>query len=217
MQFQSLEQRMLQTYLDTFPPFVPLREAPASEESQRQLHAFFEGMYRSFVADPSIWFSVLHEDDAHPNRNRFNKRAYGKPKLIVNMRKVLKTVDSFLGVLYSLGKEGSLEDNTLVLGDASSVSRKHRTVMAKRGLKLENSELSEGAALLRGPVPSERFPASHGDFPEMFAAWKWMASRPGASVLALTWVTLPMIATTPALPQTTTMWSRPRSCLRCAS
>ena len=27
MQFQSLEQRMLQTYLDTFPPFVPLRGA----------------------------------------------------------------------------------------------------------------------------------------------------------------------------------------------
>jgi hypothetical protein len=35
---------MLNTYLDTFPPFVRLRNAEVSVESQRQLYAFFEGM-----------------------------------------------------------------------------------------------------------------------------------------------------------------------------
>lgn len=182
MQFQSLEQRMLHTYVDTFPPFVPLREAPASEESQRQLHAFFEGMYQRFAADPSIWFSELHEDDAHPYR--FNKAAYGKPKLIVDMRKVLKTVDSFLGVLFSLGKEGSLEGNILVLGDTKGVSRKHRAVMAELGLKLGGLAMPTSSALPKGSGPSKACVLSHDDLPEMFAAWKWMASRPGASMLA---------------------------------
>ena len=36
------------------------------------------------------------------------------------MRQVLKTVDSFLAVLYSLGKAGRLEGNTFVLADVSS-------------------------------------------------------------------------------------------------
>lgn len=46
------------------------------------------------------------------------------------MRKVLKAVDSFLGVLYSLGREGSVQGNTFVLSDIRGVSRKHRAVMA---------------------------------------------------------------------------------------
>ncbi len=163
MSYQSLEQRMLQTYLDTFPPFVPLRTAEVSEASQRQFYDFLEGMYQSWSRDPSIWFSVLHEDDAHPNR--FNKSSYGKPKLIGEMRKVLKTVDSFLSLLFTLGAEGRPQTSALVLRSIPRIPRKQRAAMELLGLKLDGVVLS------------------HERYPDMFHAWHRMAARPGASVL----------------------------------
>lgn len=155
---------MISTYLDTLAPFVPACGAEVSEESQRQLHGFMEGTYRTLRDDPGMLFAELHPDDAHPNR--FNKSSYGKPRLVGDMRKVLKTVDAFLGTLFALGGEGKPADGSLVFGSPPPAPKKHRALMAALGLQID-------AASLR-----------HPQFPEMAEAWHWMAARPDASLLA---------------------------------
>ncbi len=83
--FDSLEQRMISTYLDTFPPFVPDESGP-SKESQEQFYHFNLETSQQFFDKPTILLNELHEDDAHDNR--FNKSSYGKPELRVKMRAV---------------------------------------------------------------------------------------------------------------------------------
>jgi hypothetical protein len=120
-------------------------------------------MYQALCENPSIWFTELHEDDAHPNR--FNKSSYGKPKLIGNMRKVLKTLDAFLTMLYAIGAEGQVADNSLILTDTDNLTKKYRDVMDYLGFSIKDTSLF--------------YPM----YPGMFPAWKWMTTRSGSSVL----------------------------------
>jgi hypothetical protein len=76
--FACLEQRMVNTYLDTFPNFVSSESGPGFN-AQEQFYQFMRGLYQRLSLDPALMFSVLHEDDAYTHR--FNKGADNKPKL----------------------------------------------------------------------------------------------------------------------------------------
>jgi hypothetical protein len=166
MSFANLEQRMVSTYLDTFPSFVPSENGPPIA-AQKQFYQFIHGTYRRLYEQPELLVRELHDDDAHTNR--FNKGQDNKPKLKDDMRKVLKEVDRLLGTMFWLGQSGRAEAGALVVDGDVKVGKKHRLLLAELGVK----QVTEpGRTVL-----------SHADDSDLFSAWTWMASRPGASLL----------------------------------
>ena len=99
--FLSLEQRMAQYYTDTFPKFVPDELAPVSVPEQEQFYDAMKRLYQLAFDEPLLFVSQLHEDDAIPNR--FHKSSYGKPDLILSMRKFMKAVDTLLENMFLMG------------------------------------------------------------------------------------------------------------------
>jgi len=166
MNFQSLEQRMVHTYLDTFPPFVPAGPGPG-EQSQQQLYLFMEGLYRRLMELPSLLFPTLHDDGAYTWR--FNKSLDNNPKLKEYMKKALGGVDALIGTLYMLGQACNLDNDVLTIEDSSKLNKKHRFVLEQAGLRFDSE---------RGLTA-----VTCDAYPQMPAALKWMATRPGASLL----------------------------------
>lgn len=165
--YQNLEQRMIHTYLDTFPPFTPSSDGP-STESQSQFYQFMDKLYRLLAETPGLLFRELHADDAHTNR--FNKGQDQKPKLVITMRKVLKEVESLLAGMFALGQAGRVIGNALVLEDPPRMGKKHRRVFEQVGLRMTEEEAGRVSLTCEG-------------FDELFPAWVWMAARPGTSLL----------------------------------
>jgi hypothetical protein len=166
MSFANLEQRMVSTYLDTFPAFVP-SENGSAVAAQEQFYRFMLGLYRRLYEQPELLVRELHADDAHTNR--FNKGQDNKPKLKDYMRKVLKEVDGLMGTMFLLGQSGRVEEGVLVVDADLKISKKHRLILAEVGVQLG--------------IESGRVVLSHADYSDLFSAWSWMASRPGASLL----------------------------------
>ncbi len=164
--YASLEQRMINTYLDTFPSFVPSESGPGTN-AQEHFYHFMRGFYQRLSANPAMIFGILHEDDAHTHR--FNKGADNKPKLKDLMRKAVKEIDGLLMTLYEAARVGQVDSNTLVLDPSVKVSKKHRLLLEQFGL--------------HQAAESSRLVWSHNDYEEMFQAMTWMAMRPNASLL----------------------------------
>ena len=164
--FACLEQRMVNTYLDTFPSFVPAESGP-DIGAQEQFYRFMHGLYQRLGQDPALMFDTLHEDDAHTRR--FNKSADNKPKLKVLMRRATKKIDALLTCYLQAGQSGQVEGNTLVVDASIKMSKRHRLLSEQLGLHTRTAP--------------DRTVLSHDDYAEMFQAWTWMATRPGASLL----------------------------------
>jgi hypothetical protein len=164
--FACLEQRMVNTYLDTFPSFVPSESGPEIR-AQEQFYQFMHGLYQRLSRDPALMSSTLHEDDAHTHR--FNKGADNKPKLKGLMRRTIKKVDALLMFFFQAGQSGQVEGNTLVVDGSVKMSKRHRLLSEQLGLHQRTE--------------SDRTVLSHDDYAEMFQAWTWMATRAGASLL----------------------------------
>ena len=102
MPFENLEQRIAQTYMDMFPSFVPDENASVSVSEQEQFYNMIKGLYRLAFDEPLLFVAKLHEDDFYPHR--YNKSAYGKPALQVNMKKMMKAIDELLEDMYHAGQ-----------------------------------------------------------------------------------------------------------------
>jgi len=119
--YGNLEQRMVQSYLDTLPPFTPAADGPAPEEQER-FYRLIKSLYELLWAEPQLLVSSLHEDDAHPNRATAS--SYGKPELKVNMRKALKAVHDLLEVMRRLGQDP----------DSIKVNRRQGAILMRLGV-----------------------------------------------------------------------------------
>jgi NAD-dependent dihydropyrimidine dehydrogenase PreA subunit len=102
MTFASLEQRMAQTYRDMFPKFVPDKNAGIDVCEQEKFYFLMKNLYQLAFDEPLLFVPSLHEDDAYPGRY---KKSYEKPKLINDMRKFLKAMDSLLQRMYLIGQD----------------------------------------------------------------------------------------------------------------
>ena len=125
------------------------------------------GLYQRLSGEPTLMFSTLHEDDAYTHR--FNKGADNKPKLKNLMRRAIKKVDALLMTFFQLGQSGQVDANTLVVDVSVNMSKRHQMLSEQLGLHQRTA--------------SDRTVLSHDDYAEMFQAWTWMATRPGASLL----------------------------------
>jgi hypothetical protein len=108
MTFTSLEQRMVQTYMDMLPKFIPDENAEIDIAEQENFYFLMKNLYQLAFNEPLLFVPSLHEDDAYPNRF---KKSYGKPELVNNMRKFLKAMDSLLQSMYLIGQDSSVKIN----------------------------------------------------------------------------------------------------------
>ncbi len=129
--YACLEQRIVNTYLDTFPSFVPSESGPGIR-AQEQFYQFMHGLYQRLSKQPTLMFSTLHEDDAYTRR--FNKGADNKPKLKVLMRKAIKNVDALLMTFFQVGQSGQVNTNTLVVDEAVKINKRHQLLSEQLGL-----------------------------------------------------------------------------------
>jgi len=120
MTFTSLEQRIAHTYMDMFPKFVPNKSAKIEIAEQENFYFIMKNLYQLSFNEPLLFVSSLHEDDVYPGRN---KKFYGKPELITNMRKFLKAMDSLQQSMYLLGQ-----------GSNANINKKQQEVLTKLGI-----------------------------------------------------------------------------------
>lgn len=121
MRYSTLEQRMAKGMLDQFPPFLPEENAPVAAEGQKVFYDLMKRLYQLAYDKPEMFVAALHEDDAYPNR--YSKVSYGKPELLTNMKKFIKTVDSLVEKMFHAGQ-----------GEAVKLSKREKAVLAELGL-----------------------------------------------------------------------------------
>lgn len=100
--YSYLEQRMAQSYIDLLPPFIPDDKADYSIVEQEEFYLLIKKLYQLAYNEPLLFVATLHEDDFYPNR--FNKSSYGKPELLANMKKFLKSMDALLNNMFLMGQ-----------------------------------------------------------------------------------------------------------------
>ncbi len=162
MQFVSLEQRMIKTYIDTFPPFVPTTTGEVTHYQQEQFWTFIHSVYKHIFNHPEILFPQINEDDAY--QHYFNKSADKKPELIKLMKKDIKIIEDLLLCLFTLGRESDLHDGALKLHDSYKLTKKQAVILQQLDLSVEGNQIT------------------HHQYRDMFAAWQWLATRNGASL-----------------------------------
>lgn len=169
MHYQNLEQRVIQAYIDTFPPFISETGGEATESAQKQFYNFMNSVYQNLFDTPSLLFTKLNEDDFFTFR--FNKSLDKKPKLNEQMRSDTKKVEALLDVLFEIGVSGCISDNQLIVDKTVKISGSHLAVFKQCGL----AYAAQGS----------RHVFSYGGGNELFGAWKWMSTRPNASKLSV--------------------------------
>jgi hypothetical protein len=161
--YQNLEQRMVHTYLDLFPPFVPCKESAVSMRSQEEFYGFLKSMYDTLYDQPEFIFTTLNEDDAYPNR--YNRTSYGKPKLYNQMKNDLNKLETWLRFLYELGSRIDSDTSGISVKDIK-LSRAKKELLLRLGFELKDDRLI------------------HTEYPVMFEAWRWMSTREGSTLTA---------------------------------
>ena len=120
MVYSNLEQRMAQSFIDLFPAFVPDDNAPVSVREQEHFHVLIKTLYQLAFDEPLLFVTALHEDDAYPTRY---KKAYGKPKLIADMRKFIKAVTGMLEKMFLMGQ-----------GSDAAMNKRELVILSKLGI-----------------------------------------------------------------------------------
>lgn len=120
MTFESLEQRIAQSYLDLLAPFVPDDNASISVSEQEKFYHLIKNLYQLAFDEPLLFVSSLHEDDAYPG---YIKSSYGKPELQVNMNKFSNTIDILLKNLFLIGQ-----------GFEVKLNRRQNNILSKLGI-----------------------------------------------------------------------------------
>ena len=120
MNYTSLEQRLAQGYIDMLPSFVPDENAPVSISQQEDFYVMVRSLSQLAFDEPLLFVASLHEDDAFPSRY---KKAYGKPKLILDMSKFKKSVDGLLQAMFLLGQ-----------GSEIKINKRQMTVLSRLGI-----------------------------------------------------------------------------------
>jgi hypothetical protein len=124
MKFTNLEQRMVQTYIDMFPKFIPDKNAKIGIVEQEKFYSLMKDLYQLAFNEPLLFVSFLHEDDVYPYRY---KKSYGKPDLINNMRKFIKTMDLLLQNMYLIGK-----------GSNINIDKRQQEILSRLGINNYN-------------------------------------------------------------------------------
>jgi hypothetical protein len=118
--FETLAQRVVYGILGSYPDFRPIASSEATEESQRQMHAFLRGVIHGIYEHPEALGIQTASDDCYEGWQVNNVR----PELIKLMRKTSKPVIDFYAFLQAVGMHGAVEGTRLRLSCADVTARK---------------------------------------------------------------------------------------------
>ena len=109
--FDSLEKRILYTYVAAYPEFVPADCSTASIESQKQMHEFTYKCLGMIYDDPGI-IGLLKQSDSFYENYELNN---SKPELIKAMTNIEKKHFKFWDYIVKLGLLGKIKDDKLLI------------------------------------------------------------------------------------------------------
>lgn len=157
-EFDNLVQRVVYGFLGSYPDFTPIASADASEESQRQMHAFLWEVISGIYAHPEVLGIEPAPDDCYEGWQVNNT----KPELIKLMRRTLKPVVDFYTFLHALGVHGVIEQNKLRVS-TTEVKAKKAHLHALRSFGIESDPQKDRALYWSVKYPS------------IFPAWKLLS------------------------------------------
>lgn len=166
--FKNLEQRVVNSYMDTFPNFVPAQCSAVTEPEQKQFYDFLKKLYRILFDNPLLLYTKLSDDGFFTYR--FNRAIDNKPKLHIQMKSNADKIEKLLEVLFDIGISGQVTDNQLVVDNAIKINTKYLTILQQCGLTYAKERHQTVLFYDNGQA--------------LFRAWKWMATRPNASKLS---------------------------------
>ena len=158
--FENISQRVVVSYLDHLADFravLPAGAPSGLEQSERDLHAFFEAFYTQLFNNPAL-FGLPVDEDAYVIIERHDTGE--KAEVTRKVKKARDLMEQCMGFLMQVGAKGTLRGTELLLDAAEVNAFAGKSKAKKQFLKgLEDAGLLiavDGAtAILR----SERFPA----------------------------------------------------------
>ena len=109
--FNSLPQRSIYYFLATYAPFHPIASPFAEEAEQRSAYDFILGIYQNLYEDPSLMGFRPFPDDSLGDW-QFQK---DKPKLVAELRKIIRKLEEFMELLWTISYNGQADNNCLVM------------------------------------------------------------------------------------------------------
>ncbi|WP_055667508.1 hypothetical protein [Desnuesiella massiliensis] len=153
--FDNLSQRIIYSYVGTFPKFIPVKSEAATEHSQYQFYSFMKNILLKLYNNPELLDISMVPDDYYEDWEFQNR----KPELIETMRKYKKKIDDFYILLFKIGEHGVAKNNKLY------VSKIHMKVISKTLSKLDNLGL-------KSENRKDEFVFWSDEYPDMIYAWK---------------------------------------------
>jgi len=134
--FTSLEQRVIHSYLDTFPPFHPSPSLDLSEQEQNDLYDFAKNIWERLFADPGILFHKLHPDFAF--QNRFNASADNQPAILSSVRAIYKKLEDLCALLHTVAYSCAVENGRLIVGEGVKIGMGAKNLLENCGILIKN-------------------------------------------------------------------------------
>jgi predicted secreted acid phosphatase len=167
--FNTMEQRIVNMYLELFPEFKAAKSHEISESAQEQFYNFIKSIFFSLSENPLLLFTKTNPDDFFTRR--FNKRSENKQEAYNKMKKNIKTLEEFSQCLFDLGKNSSMEtteDRTFILNESYKIPKRYLNVLNQCGL--EYTKTGKGHVF------------KHKESKELLDCWKWFSSKPDVTL-----------------------------------
>jgi hypothetical protein len=165
-QFDSMEQRIINMYIDLFPPYIPTKNGNISESSQRQFYDFLTTLFHNLYNNPLLLFSKINQDDYFTRR--FNKSSENKQISYTKMKKCIKSMQDLLEFIYNIGKISRQNSDIFVIDSGIKFHKKYLHILEQ--CDIEHSK--DGSQVL---LRSRKYP-------ELFHCWKWLSTSPEHSL-----------------------------------
>jgi hypothetical protein len=152
--FESLGKRFVNSCLETYPAFKPVKDCNASENSQKQMHDFLYESIATIYSDLSMINIPYEPDDCYEHWQLMNT----KPELNTKMQKIKKEFFAVYECFIKIGSAGQvLQDSLFISKDVMRITQKMKDKLHLFGLACE--EKADGYFI------------THDKYKEMFPAW----------------------------------------------
>lgn len=164
--FDSLEQRVINMYIDLFPSFKPVKNDEISELSQKQFYDCIKMIIRAIYENPLLLLTKTNKDDYFTWRH--NKSMDNKKTVNTEMRKIGKTLRDFFQCLFDIGINSFIENDLLLIEKSFKIPKKYIGILEYSGFiysKNENNHVLK-----------------HKNNEQIILCWKWFSSKPNITL-----------------------------------